>query len=360
MLRAIIFDFNGVIADDEPLHLELFQKVLAEEGLVLTEEDYYGKNYLGMDDRGCFGAVLKAYGRNATEADIQRLIDRKARYYQQLIQERLILFPGAVDFVKRAADRYPLAIASGALRHEIEIIVNHAGIKSCFTAIVSAEDVREGKPSPEGFTKALEKLNRSPGRTDQPIQPAECLVIEDSPFGIAAAHSAGMKCIAITNSYPAERLEGANLIIKSLEGLRLETVEQLFRQPVLAYCPDLLFTTKISEAGRHLGIKVETADSIHQLEERAAAIHPALVLIDLGSHGVDYPKSIRNLRSLLPKTALIAYGSHIDKQLREQAKAAGCDEVLVRSEFVKTLPRLLRDSTHPSEIIIKNNPGERD
>ncbi len=345
MLKAIIFDFNGIIADDEPLHLELFQKVLGEEGLPLSEQDYYAKNYLGMDDRGCFGAVFKANGRTATESDLQRLIARKAEYYKQAIRSKLILFPGAVDFVKQAAGRYPLAIASGALRHEIVMILEHAGIKQYFDVIVSAEDVREGKPSPEGFIKALEQLNAHPSRSSKPILPGECLVIEDSPFGIAAARSAGMKCLAITNSYPAERLGEAHQVLKTLEGLGLERLEALFQRPALAYCPDLLFTSKITDTGRHLGIKVEVANSITQLEARASAIQPSLVLIDLGSNGVDYASSIRRLRNALPDTVLIAYGSHVDKQLREQARSAGCHEVYVRSEFVKVLPDLLRRYT---------------
>ncbi|MGH7273612.1 MAG: HAD-IA family hydrolase [Nitrospiria bacterium] len=346
MLRALIFDFNGVIANDEPLHLELFQKVLAEEGLSLSEQDYYGKNYLGMDDRGCFTAVLEAHGRAPMEGDLQRLIDRKASYYQQSIQNRLILFPGAVDSVKLASAHYPLAIASGALRHEILMILEHAGIKQYFTAIVSAEDVREGKPSPDGFVEALKRLNNHPSRAAQPILPGECLAIEDSPFGIAAARSAGMKCLAIANSYPAERLREAHLVIKSLKGLTLEVIEQLFQRAVLAYCPDLLFTTKITDTARHLGVKVEVASNLSKLEERATAINPALILIDLGSNGVDYPNSIRRLRSALPDTPLIAYGSHVDKKLREQASTAGCNEVFVRSEFVKVLPDLLRRYTN--------------
>jgi HAD superfamily hydrolase (TIGR01509 family) len=347
MLKAIIFDFNGVIADDEPLHLELFQKVLGEEGLPLSEQDYYGKNYLGMDDRGCFEAVFRAHGRTITEDTLQQLIARKANYYQQAIQSRMILFPGAADFVKLAAQRYLLAIASGALRREILMILEHAGIKQYFEAIVSAEDVREGKPSPEGFMKALERLNHPPSLSVQPILPGECLVIEDSPYGITAARSAGMKCAAVMNSYPAERLGEAHLVVKTLVGLRLEVVEALFIQPVLAYCPDLLFTSKITETGRHIGITVEVVNTVGQLEERATAMMPRLILIDLGSNGVDYPGAIRRLRRSLPNIPLIAYGSHVDKQLREQARRAGCNEVFVRSEFVKSLPDLLRRYTTP-------------
>jgi CheY-like chemotaxis protein len=164
-----------------------------------------------------------------------------------------------------------------------------------------------------------------------------------------------MKCLAITNSYPAERLNEAHQVVKTLEGLNLENLEGLFQRPAspaggpaLAYCPDLLFTSKITDTGRHLGIKVEVANSIAQLEERATAIQPSLVLIDLGSNGVDYAGSIRRLRKASPNTVLIAYGSHVDKQLREQAKDSGCHEVYVRSEFVKVLPDLLRRYTTDS------------
>ena len=347
MLKAVLFDFNGVIADDEPLHLEMFQKVLAEEAVPLSHEDYYDKNYLGMNDHDCFQTVLKAHGRTPSEDDLKQLIARKTAYYQQCIRDRLILFPGALELVKQVAGRYPLAIVSGALRNEIEIILEHAGLKPCFAVIVSAEDVREGKPSPEGFLLALQQINDRRSHADPPALPGESLVIEDSPFGIAAARSAGMQCLAVTHSYPAERLGQADLVVSTLEGLGLNTLESLFqppslKQPVLAYCPDLLFTTKISETGRHLGIPVQVSSSPDQLEEQAAALQPALIIIDLGGNGVDYPRLIGKLRHALPDANLIAYGSHVEKKLREEAQSAGCRKVFVRSEFVKALPDLLK------------------
>ncbi len=129
-LRAIIFDFNGVIVDDEPLHLELFRHVLAEEGLTFTDEVYYEK-YLGYDDRGCFIAALADAGREKEASDIgyiDRLIARKAAYYQDAIKDRYLLFPGVVDLVRRLASSYPLAIASGALRNEIEFVLERGEI----------------------------------------------------------------------------------------------------------------------------------------------------------------------------------------------------------------------------------------
>src|SRR5438132_13760134 len=121
MLRAIIFDFNGVIIDDEPLHLELFRRVLAEEGVALSDEDYHDK-YLGYDDRGCFVAALADAGREGVAGDpafINELITRKAAYYRRAMDERYLLFPSVVECVRRWATCFPLAIASGSLRQEI-------------------------------------------------------------------------------------------------------------------------------------------------------------------------------------------------------------------------------------------------
>ncbi len=216
-MKAIIFDFNGVIVDDEPLHLELFRKVLLEEGIFLTDEEYREK-YLGFDDRGCFTAVLCDNARTPDAADdayIHELIERKAEYYRQAIQERLLLFPGVVELVRRSAEQYPLAIASGALRGEIEFVLQRGEIRDCFSVIVAAEDVSECKPDPEGYLKALELLN---ALTDQEIQAHECLVIEDSIAGIEAAKAAGMRCIAVTNSYSANELTAADEIVTSLVG----------------------------------------------------------------------------------------------------------------------------------------------
>jgi beta-phosphoglucomutase len=220
-LKAIIFDFNGVIVDDEPLHLELFRKVLQEEMIFLTDEDYHEK-YLGFDDRGCFTAVLCDNARTPDAADdtfIHELIERKAEYYRQAIQERMLLFPGVVDLVRRSAAQYPLAIASGALRGEIEFVLERGEIRDHFQVIVAAEDVSECKPDPEGYLKALEQLNTL---LKAEIQAHECLVIEDSIAGIEAAKAAGMRCVAVTNSYSASELTAADAIVTSLVGFEPE------------------------------------------------------------------------------------------------------------------------------------------
>ncbi len=214
--KAIIFDFNGVIADDEPSHLVMFQKVLQEEGLSLSAEEYYREGYLGMDDRGCFETVLVKAGRDTSPAKIGELIRRKALYYDDYIRERIIFFPGVLDFIRKAAARMPLAICSGALRSEIQMILEAGRIRDSFSVIVSAEDVKRGKPDPEGFLLALARINQ---KQRVPILPAETLVIEDSIAGIAAAQRAGMKALAVTNSYPSEVLASADRVVRSLEAL---------------------------------------------------------------------------------------------------------------------------------------------
>jgi HAD superfamily hydrolase (TIGR01509 family) len=211
-LRVVIFDFNGVVVDDEPLHFELFQRVMAEEGLILTEEIYREK-YLGYDDRGCFIAALSDAGRKDT-GQIDRLIARKAAYYREAFEKRFLLFPGVVELVRRLVERFPLAIASGALRDEIELVLDRADLRDCFRVIVAAEDVSACKPDPEGYLKALAALNSSGAAA----LANQCLVIEDSIAGVKAAKRAGMRCLAVTNSYAAEELKEADWIVNSLVG----------------------------------------------------------------------------------------------------------------------------------------------
>ena len=226
MLRAVIFDFNGILVDDEPIHFELFRKVLEEESLSLTDKEYYTR-YLGMDDRGCFRAVFKDHGRTLDDAALAQLIRRKAAYYREAIGERTIIFPGVQRLVPKLAEALPLAVASGALREEIEMILQGIGLRNCFQIIVSAEDVAEGKPHPEIFIKALRELNRmSVGK--EPIRSSECLVVEDSKEGILAAHRAGIKCLAVSNSHPAGELK-AEAVVRSLEEVDISFLDSLFK-----------------------------------------------------------------------------------------------------------------------------------
>lgn len=225
MLRAVIFDFNGIIVDDEPIHFKLFQKVLGEEKIVLTEKAYYAR-YLGFDDRGAFSASYRDNNRQLSQSKLAELIDRKAVYYQEAIRHHVAIFPGAKSLITGLTGTVALAVASGALRQEIETILATAGLLNQFQAIVSAEDVNQGKPEPEIFLKALSKLNAI-ADNGSAINPAECVVIEDSKEGIKGARRAGMKCLAVTNSHPADLLSEANAVVKSLEEVELKFLQKL-------------------------------------------------------------------------------------------------------------------------------------
>ena len=222
MLKAIIFDFDGVLADTEPLHFKMFQRVLHEAGLPLSEQDYYQK-YVGLDDKGCFQTILSAHGRPASPEAVRRLVERKAALMLEQIKTTPVIYPGIADFIKRAAGRYRLAIVSGALRHEIELILKSVGLRSSFEHITAAEDIRNGKPNPEGYLHALQALNRR-----ATVQASDCLVIEDTIAGIQAAHAAVMRCLAVSTTYPADQLAGSDAVTSTLKGYDLNAFERRF------------------------------------------------------------------------------------------------------------------------------------
>lgn len=225
MLKALIFDCDGVIADSEHLHFSLFQKVLAEVGISLTQPEYVEK-YLAMDDRGCFEAVFNAHGKPLPPEERDRLIAKKTALYQKTAAQNLVILPGVVEFVMAVSQKYPLAMASGALRAEVMMMIEAAGIRHYFEAVVAAEDVKNGKPAPDAYLKALDELNKKhPGKN---IKPGECLVVEDSKHGLLSAHAAGMKVVAVTTTYPAEELSAADKVAPVLTALRLKELESLF------------------------------------------------------------------------------------------------------------------------------------
>jgi HAD superfamily hydrolase (TIGR01509 family) len=222
-LTAIILDFDGVIADTEPLHFAGFRQTLAEIGISLTQSDYYA-NYLGFDDRGCFIAALTAHQRPIDPAILTQLMQRKAHAYLESVQDHLVIFPGVREFVREAAAAYPLAIASGALRHEIEVILEQAGLRKEFLHITSAEDVTRGKPDPQPFLQALEALNRQ--RHGRPITAGSCLVIEDSIPGIQGAQAAGMKVLAVANTHTIQDLHEAHAVTQNLSQVRFSELRE--------------------------------------------------------------------------------------------------------------------------------------
>ncbi|NLC55662.1 MAG: HAD family phosphatase [Armatimonadetes bacterium] len=214
MLKALIFDFDGVIVHSEPVHFLQFQRVLAEEGVAVSRAEYDAV-YLGMTDRDCFITALERSGRTWSETLVNELIDRKTVYYQAC-RAQLAPLPGVETFVRRAAAHLPVAIGSGALRDDIDWVLTNLRLRDCFRVVVSAEDYERGKPDPECFLLTLARLNEGLG---EPVAPGECLVIEDGRHGVTAAHAAGMCCLALTTSYTAAELAAADLVVPTLEGL---------------------------------------------------------------------------------------------------------------------------------------------
>ena len=219
MIDAIIFDCDGVIIDSEPIHLACFREVLKQEGLELSDEDYYGK-YIGFDDHDCFQAVFQAAGREITEEKIAELKARKTVLIKKIFSTSVKPLPGAVELIQTAhAAGIGLAICSGALRDELAIITRTIGIDELIDVIVSADDVDRGKPDPQGYLLAMELLEKKLTRR---IRPAHTWVIEDSPAGIIAAKKAGCKVLAITNAYNRPSLTNADKTVKSLNKVHLK------------------------------------------------------------------------------------------------------------------------------------------
>ena len=222
MIRAVIFDFDGVIANSEPLHFTAFHDVLAAEGVAFSEEEYYTR-YLGYDDAGVFRAVKRDRRLTWTVDRVAKLIARKAARLERIEQERPILFPGAEQAIRRLAALVPLAIASGALRAEILRVLDRAALTPYFGAVVAAEDSPASKPAPEPYLRAVSLLSTSMG---EPLQPDECGAVEDSRWGLQSARAAGLHTVAVTNTYAAASLSEAEIIIANLDALDLPLLRQ--------------------------------------------------------------------------------------------------------------------------------------
>ena len=224
MLRAVIFDFDGVITDSEILHFRAFNRVLARYGTKISMKDYY-KTYLGLTDVDCFNLLINEGRLKETPQKIEDLIRQKKQVFEVLAKTEGRIIEGVHDFLEMLGqNNIPTAICSGALLTEIELVLEEARLRHFFEVIVSAEQVRKGKPSPDGFLLTLQKLNK--GR-QIPIRGAECVVIEDSHWGLAAAGAAGMHTIAVTNSYDAEQLNLAEKIVNHLIELGISDLQKL-------------------------------------------------------------------------------------------------------------------------------------
>jgi beta-phosphoglucomutase len=230
MIEAVLFDFNGVVIDDEPLQLSAYRDALGAHQITLTDEDYYGA--LGMDDVTFVRSSFERAGRELDDETVRSVIARKSELHRASIEGELPLFTGVVNFVKALARNYPLGVVSMALRSEIDYALERAGVRDLFEVVVSAEDVRGAcKPDPACYRLALDRLNRNrEGSSVLPLHADECLVVEDSPPGIRAARAAGMRTLAVTNTVPERPLReaGAEIVTGSLFDWTVDAVRHLY------------------------------------------------------------------------------------------------------------------------------------
>ena len=209
MTSGILFDFNGVIVDDESQHCDALTATLSEYGYTLDRETYY-REYLGFDDRECFRFTFERMGRPTDDAALREAIARKHAEYERSIRASMRLVPGVSDFIENAAlDGFQLAIVSGALRSEIDLVLRLAGLRPHFAEIVAAEDVAACKPDPQGYNRAREMLDLAPKR---------CVVVEDSIPGLTAARAAGLRCAVLATSHPEDAFGDADLVWRNFVG----------------------------------------------------------------------------------------------------------------------------------------------
>ena len=229
MIKAIFFDFNGVIINDEPIQMKAYQEVLRGHDISLTEDIYYGG--LGMDDRTFLRSVFAKSGKPLTDAVLDSVIDAKTAVHRETIKDELPLFPGVLTFLKAAARHFQLGLVSMANQMEVGYVFERAKLGPLFSVIVTAEDTSVCKPAPDCYVSGLTKLNEKRQRERLlPLLASECLAIEDAPPGIESARAAGMRTLAVTNTVDEEALRaaGAEVVTHSLSDWNVDAVRLLF------------------------------------------------------------------------------------------------------------------------------------
>jgi beta-phosphoglucomutase len=215
-VQAIVFDFDGVLADSEPIHFRIYQELLAPSGVTLTREAYC-ERYLGFDDEGAFRQMAEDFKLLLGDEEIEMLIVAKGRRFEEIVSGRNVLYPAAVPCVERLAAKWPLGIASGALRADIDVMLKGARIGDRFRFIVSAGDTDETKPAPDPYLKAAELHG---------VPPSACVAIEDSRWGLQSAQTAGMRTVAVAHTYPRGALH-ADRVVDSLSEITVDLIERL-------------------------------------------------------------------------------------------------------------------------------------
>lgn len=228
MLQAVVFDFDGVLANSEPLHLRAYQSVLSAHGLSLSAQEYY-ETYLGFDDETVFRELARERNLPVTEDWVTGLTAEKGRALQKLLRAASPLFPGAAATVRAMAARVPVGLASGALRHEIVQVLEAEDLPDVFTAIVAVGDTPRSKPAPDPYARAVELIETATG---SPLDPDRVVAVEDSLQGLASARAAGLRTVALATTYRPELLKEAALVLPDISSVTYDRLAALWPQSV--------------------------------------------------------------------------------------------------------------------------------
>ncbi len=212
--KAIIWDMDGVIADTAPYHLKAWQQVFQKRGVKFTEEDF--KHNFGQRNDTI---IRDALGQGTSQSEIEAISLEKENGFRNMVRQRIKPLPGVINLIKRLAEHeFKMALASSAPIENIQLLITGLGINNYFQAIISDKEVTEGKPSPQGFRLAAQRLE---------VKPENCIVIEDAVAGVTAAKRAEMHCLAVTNTHPRKSLLEADLIVDTLEAISVNDLEGL-------------------------------------------------------------------------------------------------------------------------------------
>jgi len=229
MIKAIFFDFNGVIIDDEMIQMKSYAEVLRSHDINLTEEMYFSG--LGMDDRTFVRAMFSKANKTISDSVLREVIESKTKVHREVIKDELPFFPGVLTFLKATSRHFALGLVSMANQKEVSYVFERARLDPLFSVVVTAEDTSVCKPAPDCYAAGLRKLNEKRQRERLlPLLPGECLAIEDSPPGIESARAAGMRTLAVTNTVGEDplRAAGADVVTHSLSDWNVDSVRLVY------------------------------------------------------------------------------------------------------------------------------------
>lgn len=219
--HALLFDFDGVIVNSEPLHFMAFQGVLKAEHIDLSESEYY-QEMIGFDDRGAFKHIFERHGRQLDPKTFLRVMThKKEEMMRQIHSRKYEALPGVEEFVRGVWRHYPLAVCSGALREEIETMLEGISLRDCFSVIVAAEDVSVGKPDPEGYLLTTRLMAE---KFKKKLTPGDCLIIEDAATVARSVRKVGFPVLCVATSSSIDKLSDANWAVGSLRPDEIQKV----------------------------------------------------------------------------------------------------------------------------------------